>query len=161
MEIDRTECPEFLLDYILHITITKGLSKRTVHEYYLDIKLFLKYLRMMKDPSCADIDDLKNISIKDMPLDMLNQVQLQTLYEFLYYIREERENQALARSRKTSALKSFFGYLANNQGVIDHDPTERLELPSTKKSIPKYLTLEQSRKLLESIDTAFLKEISA
>lgn len=157
MEIDRTECPEFLLDYILHITITKGLSKRTVHEYYLDIKLFLKYLRMMKDPSCADIDDLKNISIKDMPLDMLNQVQLQTLYEFLYYIREERENQALARSRKTSALKSFFGYLANNQGVIDHDPTERLELPSTKKSIPKYLTLEQSRKLLESIDTAFFE----
>lgn len=157
MEIDRTECPEFLLDYILHITITKGLSKRTVHEYYLDIKLFLKYLRMMKDPSCADIDDLKNISIKDMPLDMLNQVQLQTLYEFLYYIREERENQALTRSRKTSALKSFFGYLANNQGVIDHDPTERLELPSTKKSIPKYLTLEQSRKLLESIDTAFFE----
>lgn len=157
MEIDRTECPEFLLNYIFHITVTKGLSKRTVQEYYLDIRLFLKYIRMMKDPSCADIDDIRDISIKDMSIDIVNQVQLQTIYEFLYYIREERENQELARGRKTSALKSFFGFLYNNQDIIDHDPTERLELPSTKKSIPKYLTLEQSRKLLESIDTAFFE----
>lgn len=157
LEIDRTECPEFLLNYIFHITVTKGLSTRTVQEYYLDIRLFLKYLRMMKDPSCADVDNIIDISIRDMSIDIVNQVQLQTIYEFLYYIREERENQELARGRKTSALKSFFGFLYNNQGIIDHDPTERLELPSTKKSIPKYLTLEQSRKLLESIDTAFFE----
>lgn len=157
LEIDRAECPEFLIDYILHITVTKGLSKRTVQEYYLDIKLFLKYLRMMKDPKCSDIDDIKNITIKNMSIDILNQVQLQTIYEFLYYIREERDNQAFTRSRKTSALKSFFGYLANNKGIIDHNPTEKLELPSTKKSIPKYLTLEQSQKLLNSIDTAFFE----
>lgn len=157
MEINRAECPEFLLEYIMHITVTKGLSKRTVQEYYLDIRLFLKYIRLMKDPACADVNNINDISIKDMPVSLLNQVQLQTVYEFLYYIREERENHALARGRKTSALKSFFGFLYQNQGVIDHDPTERLELPSTKKSIPKYLTLEQSRKLLESIDTAFFE----
>lgn len=157
MEIDRTECPEYLLEYIMHITVTKGLSKRTVQEYYLDIRLFLKYLRMMKDPDCAEINDLKDIKIRDMPISMLNKVQLKTIYEFLYYIREERENQEFARGRKTSALKSFFGFLYKNQGIIDHDPTEMLELPSTKKSIPKYLTLEQSKKLLESIDTAFFE----
>lgn len=157
LEIDRSECPDFLLDYILHISITKGLSKRTVQEYYLDIRLFLKYFCMMNDPGCSDIDDIKKIPIKNMSISMLNQVNLQTLYEFFYYVKEERENQSLSRSRKTSALKSFFGFLYNNKGVIDHDPTEKLELPAAKKSIPKYLTLEQSQKLLNSIDTAYFE----
>lgn len=157
MEIDRTECPEFLLEYIMHISVTKGLSKRTVQEYYLDIRLFLKYVRLMKDPTCAEINNINDIPIKNMPVSLLNQVKLQTVYEFFYYIKEERENHELARSRKASALKNFFGFLYQNQGVIDHDPTERLELPSRKKTIPKYLTLEQSQKLLDSIDTAFFE----
>ncbi len=155
--IDRKECPEFLIDYILHITVTKGLSKRTVHEYYLDIRFFLKYLRMMKDPACENINDINEITIKDMSISLLDNVKLQTLYEYLYYIKEERGNQANSRSRKTSALKSFFGFLYHNQNLIDHDPTERLELPTQKKSIPKFLTLEQSQKLLQSIDTAFFE----
>ncbi|MGN0630655.1 MAG: tyrosine recombinase XerC [Ruminococcus sp.] len=157
MEINRAECPEFFLEYIMHITVTKGLSKRTVQEYYLDIRLFLKYLRLMKDPECAEINDINEISIRNMDISILSKVQLQTIYDFLYYIQEERENHALARSRKTSALKSFFGFLYRNKGVIDHDPTEMIELPSTKKSIPKYLTLEQSQKLLEAIDTNFFE----
>ena len=157
MEINRAECPEFFLEYIMHITVTKGLSKRTVQEYYLDIRLFLKYLRLMKDPLCAEINDINEISIRNMDISLLSKVQLQTIYDFLYYIQEERENHALARSRKTSALKSFFGFLYRNKGVIDHDPTEMIELPSTKKAIPKYLTLEQSQKLLEAIDTNFFE----
>lgn len=157
MEINRAECPEFFLEYIMHITVTKGLSKRTVQEYYLDIRLFLKYLRLMKDPECAEINDINEISIRNMDISLLSKVQLQTIYDFLYYIQEERENHALARSRKTSALKSFFGFLYRNKGVIDHDPTEMIELPSTKKTIPKYLTLEQSQKLLEAIDTNFFE----
>ncbi len=157
MVIDRKECPEFLLDYIFYISVTKGLAKRTVQEYYLDIRLFLKYLRMMKDEACADITNINEISIKDMSISILETVKLQTIYEFLYYTEEERENQTITRGRKTSALKSFFGYICHNQGIISQDPTDRLELPKHKKSIPKFLTLEQSRKLLKSIDTAYFE----
>ncbi len=157
MAIDRTECPDFLRDYILHISVTKGLSKRTVQEYYLDIRMFLKYLRMIKEPSFADVTDINDIDIKDMKVNILNEVRLQTLYEFLYYTEEERENQSNTRSRKTSALKSFFGYMFHNRELISQDPTDRLELPKIKKSIPRFLTLEQSRKLLESIDTAYFE----
>ena len=34
--------------------------------------------------------------------------------------------------------------------LINNDPTVNLELPTIKKSLPKYLTLEQSEKLLDS-----------
>ncbi|MGN0593198.1 MAG: tyrosine-type recombinase/integrase [Ruminococcus sp.] len=145
------------MDYILYITVTKGLSNRTVQEYYLDVRLFLKYLRMMNDPKYMDTDNLQNVSIKDMPVSMLNQVQLQTIYEFLFYIKEERENQERARGRKASSLKSFFGFMYHNQGYIDHDPTDRLELPYPKKCLPRFLTLEQSKRLLESIDTSYFE----
>ena len=57
MEIDRTQCPDFFLDYILYITVTKSLSSRTVQEYYLDIRMFLKYLRMMRDSQYQNTDN--------------------------------------------------------------------------------------------------------
>ncbi|MCD7959981.1 MAG: tyrosine recombinase XerC [Ruminococcus sp.] len=155
MEINRKECPDFFLDYILYITVTKSLSARTVQEYYLDIRLFLKYLRMMHESQFADVNDLRQIPIKDMSVEMLENVQLQDLYNYLYYVTEERENHDRARGRKVSALRSFFRYLCYHQNVISHDPTERLELPSPKKSLPKYLTLEESKKLLQSVNSTY------
>ena len=76
MEIDRTQCPDFFLDYILYITVTKSLSTRTVQEYYLDIRLFLKYLRMMQESQFQDISDLNQIPIRDMSVSMLESVKL-------------------------------------------------------------------------------------
>lgn len=155
MQIDRTECPDFFVDYILYITVTKSLATRTVQEYYLDIRLFLKYLRMMNEDAYQNIDDLQKIPIRDMQVSFIEQVQLQDLYNYLYYVTEERENHDRARGRKVSALRSFFGYLYNHQNLISHDPTERLELSKPKKSLPKYLTLEQSQQLLQSVDSAY------
>ena len=100
--------PDFFLDYILYITVTKSLSSRTVQEYYLDIRLFLKYLRMMCEPQFQDINDLQQIPIKDMSVSALQSVTLQDLYNYLYYVTEERENHDRARGRKVSALRSFF-----------------------------------------------------
>lgn len=113
--------------------MTKSLSSRTVQEYYLDIRMFLKYLRMMRDSQYQNTDNLHEIPIKDMQISELESVTLQDLYNYLYYVTEERENHDRARGRKVSALRSFFGYLCHHQNLISHDPTERLELPSPKK----------------------------
>ncbi|MFR2341471.1 MAG: site-specific integrase [Ruminococcus sp.] len=67
MPIDRTACPEFLNDYILYLSMSKSLSPRTVEEYYLDIRLFLQYILMMKDKQYVKLDemDMQKISIVD------------------------------------------------------------------------------------------------
>lgn len=155
MEIDRRECPDFFLDYILYITVTKSLSRRTVEEYYLDIRLFLKYIRLMREEQFADAQNLQDIPIRDMSVSLLNSVTLQDLYNYLYYLTEERENHDKARGRKVSALRSFFSYLCYHQNVIAQDPTERLELPSPKRALPRYLTLQQSERLLRSVGSSF------
>ena len=150
MPIDRTD---FLNDYILYLSMSKSLSPRTVEEYYLDIRLFLQYILMMKDKQYLALDETKmqKIPIIDFPVSILDTIKLQDLYEFLYYVTESRENHDRARGRKVSAIKSLFHYLYVNKQVIHQNPTEYLELPS----LPKYLTLEQSKTLLENMNTSY------
>lgn len=155
MKIDKTKCPDFLNDYILYISVTKSLSPRTIEEYYGDIRLFLKYILFMKDKNYSDIENLEDIPIDKFEIELLESIKLQNIYEFLYYLSEERENHDRARSRKVSTLKSFFKYLCNQKKIIAHNPMEQLELPTLSKPLPKYLTLEQSMDLLKNINTSY------
>jgi site-specific recombinase XerD len=52
-------------------------------------------------------------------------------------------------ARKTASLRTFFGYLCNKTKQIPFNPTQDLESPKIEKRLPKYLTLEDSKKLLE------------
>lgn len=151
MNIDKTQNPKFLNDYLMYISVTKGLSPRTVNEYYFDIRLFLRYLVMM-DKGLKDSKVLEELSIKDITIERINQVKLEDFYNYLYYIQRERDNNARARGRKVSALKSLFKYLYKNVGLIDQNPADKIELPVQKKSLPKYLQLDECQKLLDSLN---------
>lgn len=67
------------------------------------------------------------------------------------YCRAERGNDTAARARKVVSVKRFYRYL-KVQGYIDENPMQDLESPKIKKSLPKYLSLEQAVSLLESVD---------
>lgn len=151
MNIDKTQNPKFLNDYLMYISVTKGLSPRTVNEYYFDIRLFLRYLVMM-DKGLEDSKVLEELSIKDITIERINKVKLEDFYNYLYYIQRERDNNARARGRKVSALKSLFKYLYKNVGLIDQNPADKIELPVQKKSLPKYLQLDECQKLLDSLN---------
>lgn len=151
MNIDKTQNPKFLNDYLMYISVTKGLSPRTVNEYYFDIRLFLRYLVMM-DKGLEDSKVLEELSIKDITIERINKVKLEDFYNYLYYIQRERDNNARSRGRKVSALKSLFKYLYKNVGLIDQNPADKIELPVQKKSLPKYLQLDECQKLLDSLN---------
>ena len=57
--------------------------------------------------------------------------------------------------RKTSVLRDFYKYLTVKVHKINHNPTEELETPRKGKKLPKYLTLEESLRLLEAVDGEF------
>jgi site-specific recombinase XerD len=150
MNINKSENPDFLNDYILYLSVTKSLSDRTVQEYYMDIRLFLRYIIMI-DSGLEDKVVLEDIRIKDFSVSRLNEIRLEDIYNYLYYIRQERDNNTRARSRKVSALKGLFKYLHKNVCLIDQNPTEMIELPAQKKTVPKYMELNQCQKLLSTI----------
>lgn len=147
MSINKSECPDFLNEYIFYLRIVRGRSETTVNEYFLNVRLFLRYILMMKQDLNVPIETIK---IKDFPAELLKEITLRDIYDFEFYLADERHNQAAARARKTAALKSFFKFLNKRAGLIDTDPMLDIEMPSVKKALPKLLTLEESLRLLSS-----------
>lgn len=143
------EAPDIIKDYLFYMQTIKGRSENTVDEYFLDLRTFFRFLKIKRKITDAPFDEIK---ITDIDLDLIKTVTLMDAYEFMNYLSRTRKNAATSRARKCSALKQFFNYLTVKKHLLDSDPMRELETPKSKKSLPKYLTLEQSIELLNAVD---------
>ncbi len=145
------DVPPLLKEFLQHIYAIKNKSELTVEEYCIDNMIFLRFLKQNKGlaPSSAELSE---IDVSDVDIDFLRKITLSDAYQFLSYCKDVRNNDAAARARKVSAIRAFFKYLHVQKMLISENPMENLETPKQKKSKPKYLTLEESLKLLESVD---------
>ena len=142
------DCPAYLQEYLNYIETIKLRSQLTVKNYYTDIKLFLRYLKVSS--GLAETDEFDKIKIEDVSEQLVKNVTLSDLLAFLSYTSSERENHAQARARKAVALRQFFKYLTIKKMWFDVSPAQNLELPSPKKALPKHLTIEQATDLLKA-----------
>ena len=97
-----------------------------------------------------DLPDDFDLSYLDR--DFFNNVTLKDVNNFLTYCKNERKIEARGRMRKASALRGLFKFLSVKMNYIDQNPLEMLEVTSAKKSLPRYLTLEQSKALLNAVN---------
>ena len=137
-----SDCPQELSDFLFYMLTIKGRSRKTVDAYYVDLRTFLRYIKAVKidHGNVNDPDYFHQISIQDVGLDTISTVTLSDVYRFLDYTLSERQNNAKTRSRKVSAIRSFFNYLTVKENKLTENPVKNLEVPSVKKSVPKYLT---------------------
>lgn len=142
-------------EFLNYQSVIKNRSAATVEQYCLDLRLFFKFMfcKLNNIPE-AEIEN-ENFTIDFSVFDdnFFNEITLGDAYEFLAYCRNERENKEKSRARKVSSLRSFFKYLKMN-GIIEDNPMINLDSPKLSKNLPKYLTLEQAKKLLSVIDGA-------
>lgn len=151
---DDPKLPKLLKEFLQNIYIVKNKSTLTVEEYCLDNKMFLKFLK--KDRGLVPPElSFEEIDISDIDLPFLKTVTLNDAYKFLAYCKSERNNDSAARARKVASIRAFFKYLSVQQKLLDKNPMEELETPKKKKSKPKYLTLDESLKLLGCVDGKF------
>ncbi len=145
------DCPSYLTDFLFHLKVVKARSDRTVEGYYIDIRTFLRYIKLTNKlvPPETPLSEMK---IKDVPIELLQNFTLNNAYEFLYYASSDLENTTATRARKTSALKQFFKFLHKKAGLLSNNPLIDLELPAVKNKLPKYLSLENSIELLSKVD---------
>ena len=141
--------PQLLRDYLIYMSTIKGRSPRTVEAYYNDLRLFLRYLLATRSGTPLPTDDpnLESISFASISEEMILSARLSDAYSFLAYV----QNNAKTRARKVSSLRGFYKYLQSKAGRLEENPMEQLEIPAQRKSLPKYLTLDESLHLLESI----------
>ena len=153
--------PDVLMAFVTYTDTIRGRSEKTAEEYFLDIRMFLRYVKAYRcGESFAALDD---IDISDVDISFLRKVTTMEIYEFLLFLSREREQPrtdavgvgTAARARKLSSIKTFFKYLCGVTKQLDENPAQNLESPKLKKSLPRYLTLEQSGELLDSVDGRF------
>lgn len=163
----RDDCPQILRDFLSYHENIKGQSAKTVSEYHLDLRMFLRFMKLMKNDMPYDTP-LDEISIKDLDLDFIKTITLSDVYEYLTYLSRDRVKfpdtaseeagiGAAARARKLSAIKAFYKYLTVQTKQLDENPVKDLEFPKVRKALPKYLTLEQSVALLSSVHGRYEK----
>jgi len=143
------EAPDIIKEYLFYLQTIKGRSEKTVDEYFLDLRTFFRFLKVKRKLTTAPFEE---IDILDVDLSLIKTITLMDAYEFMNYLSRVRSNSAISRARKCSALKQFFNYLTVKKHYLDSDPMSELEIPKSKKSLPKYLTLEQSIELLNAVD---------
>ena len=143
--------PPLVMDFLNYYDVIKNKSPKTIEEYALDLRMFFRFMKLYKGlvSSSTPFDE---IYIKDIDLDFIKGITLSDTYAFLSYCKDERENESAARSRKVSSIKDFFKYLSVNQKLLETNPVQELDRPKKQKSLPKYLTLEESIALLDSVD---------
>ena len=155
MAVDfRDESFPILKEYLTYQGTVRQKSKKTVSEYFLDLRMFFRYLKLYYKIVPKDTE-FEEIDIKDIDIDFLKRITLNDAYEFMSYLYNDRELNASSRARKCSSLKGFFKYITKKKHYLSSDPVEELELPKKKKALPKYLTLEQSIELLNAVEGAY------
>lgn len=147
---DFEQLPPLLRKYLTYIETVKNGSTLTVFEYASDIRTFLRFYKT-KAGLVDKNTPFDEIDISDIDENILSNVTLDDGYEFLSFCRNDRSNSTAARARKVTSLRQFFNYLTTRLHVIKENPFATLEAPKLSKTLPKYLTLEQSRLLLNCV----------
>lgn len=155
------DCPQILREFLIYHENIKGQSQLTISEYYLDLRMFLRFIKLMRNdmPITTRLDD---IDIKDIDIKFIQEIDTSDIFDFLSYLANDRTANpdsaapeygisASSRARKLSAVKSFYKYLTVRTKQLEDNPVADLEYPKLRKSLPKYLTLEQSAALLQAV----------
>jgi len=143
--------PQTIKDFLIYMETIRGKSPKTVDEYAIDLRTFFRFIKRQRGICSADIDFIE-IPVSDVDAALISSVTLEDIYEYLVYIRGERQNNASTRARKVSSLRSFYKYASEKAGIVKDNPTRNLETPKKKRSLPKYLSLEESIEVLNGVD---------
>ena len=158
----RHESPQILKDFLMYHETIKGHSPLTVDEYFLDLRMFFRFLKIDRGivPRNTEFDE---ISIMDVNIDFVGRVTLNEVYDYLAFLSRDRVvNQnsrskeyglsATSRARKIACIRSFYKYLTVKAKLLAENPVADLDSPKTPKTLPHYLSLNESRRLLNAVE---------
>ena len=126
--IRRAFRSEHFADYLV---FERGLSDRTVDAYQRDLERLLAFLEGEGVQRPADVTAAH-------------------LRGYVFHLKD-RGLAASSIRRAQSSLRTFFSFLLE-EGVVEDDPSDRLESPKVWRRLPDVLTPEETERLLEAPD---------
>ena len=145
--IKKQENPSYVNSFLDYSATILNKSPNSIKEYNYDLMMFLRFIKIHFN--LTDEKDLSKIKINDISLRTIKKIQLADIHAFLSYMAIELKSKSATRARKASTIRVFFSYLSQKANLIEINPAQNLETPKADKRLPKYLNLEESKKLLE------------
>ncbi|MDT8367674.1 MAG: site-specific tyrosine recombinase XerD [Longimicrobiales bacterium] len=127
-ELRRTWRLELFLD---HLAVERGLSERTLDAYRGDVA------RLVRFAVREGVDDPRHLDAGD-------------LRAFTFGLKDEGLAATSIR-RVQSGVRTYFTFLLD-EGVIEVDPTERMESPRTARRLPEVLSPDEVEGMIEALD---------
>ncbi len=149
--VDLREMPLAVREFAAYKSGIQNCSPKTVSEYLLDLRTFLRYVVATREGLDLDGEEFLKIDVSDLPMSFFASVRTTEIYSFLQYTGTVRKNLWAAKARKLVAIRMFYRYLVTKTKQLDHNPAADIESPKKKQSLPKFLTLEESLLLLETV----------
>ena len=119
---------ECILEFINYLQIDKKYSENTIASYAADLKDYQNFMMNLLKK------DIYHIERKDIKL-------------YLKYLKDQKKSPK-SISRRISCIRGFYKFLLFEK-IIANNPMSTIELPKTKKALPKVLTIEEVDKLLD------------
>ena len=145
------EFSQIVQQFAIYKRTIQGCSEKTVNEYMLDLRTFFRYLIAKEKNIDINSEDFEKIDVRPVDTDYLSKIKTEQIYEFLFYTGDVRRNMWSAKARKLSAIKGLYKYLTVKRSLFEENPAINIESPKPKKSLPKFLTLDESLLLLQAI----------
>ncbi len=148
--IKREENPDYINAFLDYSSTILNKSPNSIKEYNYDLAMFLKFIKMHFN--LTKETDFSKIEIKDLSFDVIKKIELDDIHAFLGYLTTTYHSKSATRARKISTIRIFFKYLsqdASQKFLLDHNPALNLKTPKKDKRLPKYLSLDESKRLLD------------
>lgn len=145
--INRENNPDYLNSFLDYTITILNKSPNTIKEYNYDLATFLKFIKLHF--GLTKESDFSIITYNDVSIDTIRNITLDDIHAFVSYLATELRSKPATRARKISSIRIFFKYLSAKANLIEINPAQNLETPKLDKRMPKYLTLDDSKKLLE------------
>ncbi len=143
--------PKCVKEFATYKTAIENCSIKTVEEYVLDLRTFFRYIVCARHGIPLDSDEFYSLDLSGVDVEFIKTIATDEIYEFLLYVGDNRSNNWSAKSRKLSALKSFFKFMTQKKHYLEVNPVINIESPKRKKTLPKYLNIDESKALLDSV----------
>ena len=144
--IQREDNPEYVNQFLDYTATILNKSPNTIKEYNYDIAMFLRFIKIHF--KMTNETELDNIKFNDIGIDTIKKISLSDIHAFLAYMTNTFHSKAATRARKASSIRVFFKYLSQKANLIQINPAQNLENPKLDKRLPKYLSLDDSKRLL-------------
>ena len=149
--VPLSEMPQTVQDFAAYKSGIQNCSPKTVSEYLLDLRTFFRYIIAVREGIDPESDEFVEIDIRRLDLSFMGSIRTSEIYSFLQYSGSVRKNLWAAKARKLVSVRMFYRYLVQKTKQLEINPAADIESPKPRKSLPKFLSLQESLLLLETV----------